>query len=133
MVKHGVCDPQLSRIQVYASFLDINLTAHPCLQCVEPLCMEACPADAIVVDEMTGARVVDDNECIACGECVEACGECFDPPRLRLDPATDLALKCDLCGGDPECAEACPTGALSYVFDGAGIRSGHPVEEGRND
>ena len=24
-------------------------------------------------------------------------------------------MKCDLCGGDPQCAEACPTGAITYV------------------
>ncbi|MCH6588008.1 MAG: (Fe-S)-binding protein, partial [Proteobacteria bacterium] len=24
-------------------------------------------------------------------------------------------VKCDLCGGDPECAKACPTGAITYV------------------
>ena len=24
-------------------------------------------------------------------------------------------IKCDLCGGDPQCAEACPTGAITYV------------------
>jgi ferredoxin len=23
--------------------------------------------------------------------------------------------KCDLCGGDPACAAACPTGAITYV------------------
>ena len=23
--------------------------------------------------------------------------------------------KCDLCGGDPACATACPTGAITYV------------------
>ena len=131
-IKSSVINPEVSRIQVTASFLDITLTPHPCLQCAEPLCMEACPVDAIYVDEMTGARVVDDNECIGCGDCVEACGDYFDPPRLRLDPATDVALKCDLCGGDPECVRACPTGALTYVFDSAGIRSGHPVEEGQN-
>jgi Fe-S-cluster-containing hydrogenase component 2 len=24
-------------------------------------------------------------------------------------------IKCDLCGGDPQCAAACPTGAIVYV------------------
>jgi Fe-S-cluster-containing hydrogenase components 1 len=23
-------------------------------------------------------------------------------------------IKCDLCGGDPECAKACPTDAITY-------------------
>jgi ferredoxin len=24
-------------------------------------------------------------------------------------------IKCDLCGGDPKCASACPTDAITYV------------------
>ena len=24
-------------------------------------------------------------------------------------------MKCDLCGGDPACAQACPTGAITYI------------------
>jgi Fe-S-cluster-containing hydrogenase component 2 len=27
-------------------------------------------------------------------------------------------IKCDLCGGDPWCAKACPTGAITYVDAG---------------
>jgi carbon-monoxide dehydrogenase iron sulfur subunit len=28
---------------------------------------------------------------------------------------TGKVQKCDLCGGEPACAEACPTGAITYV------------------
>ena len=28
---------------------------------------------------------------------------------------TGKVQKCDLCGGSPACAEACPTGAITYV------------------
>ena len=28
---------------------------------------------------------------------------------------TGKVHKCDLCGGDPACADACPTGAITYV------------------
>jgi carbon-monoxide dehydrogenase iron sulfur subunit len=24
-------------------------------------------------------------------------------------------VKCDLCGGDPACAKACPTAAITYI------------------
>ena len=27
--------------------------------------------------------------------------------------------KCDFCGGDPKCASACPTDAITYVDAGA--------------
>jgi Fe-S-cluster-containing hydrogenase component 2 len=125
---HGVSDRELSRIQVTADFLDIRFSPKPCLQCTEPLCMEVCPVDAIYVDETTGARVVNADECIGCEACIDACATCFDPPRMRFDPVTQVAAKCDLCSGDPQCVRFCPTGALTYVFDSSGIRSGHPTE-----
>jgi len=28
---------------------------------------------------------------------------------------TGKVQKCDLCGGQPACAEACPTGAITYI------------------
>jgi ferredoxin len=28
---------------------------------------------------------------------------------------TGKVQKCDLCGGDPACAAACPTGAITFV------------------
>jgi anaerobic carbon-monoxide dehydrogenase iron sulfur subunit len=28
---------------------------------------------------------------------------------------TGKVQKCDLCGGEPACAEACPTAAITYV------------------
>ena len=43
--------------------------------------------------------------------CMQACpfgGTSFDPVESRI-------LKCDLCGGDPECVKYCPSGALKYV------------------
>ena len=29
--------------------------------------------------------------------------------------ATGKVVKCDLCGGDPQCAAACPTAAITYI------------------
>ncbi len=34
---------------------------------------------------------------------------------ISIDPNTLLPIKCDLCGGDPECVKACPTGALDFI------------------
>jgi len=126
---HGVSDPGLSRIQVTADFLDIEFSPKICYQCTDPLCLDACPSDAIHVDPKTGARVVNEDECSGCGLCIDACGDYFNPPRVRLDDARQVALKCDLCSGDPQCARFCPTGALTYAHDNSGIRSGHPLKE----
>jgi Fe-S-cluster-containing hydrogenase component 2 len=32
-----------------------------------------------------------------------------------MDPVTNLAFKCDLCDGDPECVKYCEPKAISYV------------------
>jgi Fe-S-cluster-containing hydrogenase component 2 len=34
---------------------------------------------------------------------------------IRLDEDTQFPLKCDLCGGDPQCVKFCPTEALVFT------------------
>ena len=34
---------------------------------------------------------------------------------INYNSSTGKVVKCDLCGGDPYCAKACPTGAITYV------------------
>jgi len=47
---------------------------------------------------------------VGCKLCTIACpyGTIF------YNPATHKAFKCNLCGGDPACVEACPTAAILY-------------------
>jgi Fe-S-cluster-containing hydrogenase component 2 len=71
-------------------------------------CMEACPADAISVGR-TGAVLVDDDLCIACGSCGRAC-----PFHVIWFDDRDRPRKCDLCGGDPACVRYCLMGAIEY-------------------
>jgi Fe-S-cluster-containing dehydrogenase component len=33
---------------------------------------------------------------------------------MFYNPETQKAFKCNLCGGDPACAHACPTQAILY-------------------
>jgi ferredoxin len=33
---------------------------------------------------------------------------------MFYDTSTRKAFKCNLCGGDPACADACPTAAITY-------------------
>jgi Fe-S-cluster-containing dehydrogenase component len=62
-----------------------------------------CPTKALTVDEKTGAVLVDDGKCIACGLCITAC-----PGNVpHLHPNRKHIVICDLCGGDPECAKIC--------------------------
>ncbi len=84
------------------------LTDHPvvCVQCVKPRCQEACPVGAIRrVDDLV---LVDEGACIGCGACAEACP--FG--AIALHPSKGVAIKCDLCGGDPACVKFCPAGVL---------------------
>lgn len=36
-------------------------------------CVEACPSEAIIIDEDAGCAVVNEEECVDCGACEEAC------------------------------------------------------------
>ena len=73
--------------------------------------MHACPVEAIVVNAATGAKEVLEAVCVGCKVCTIACP--FGTVNYRHD--TGKVIKCDLCGGDPWCAKACPTGAIAYV------------------
>jgi Fe-S-cluster-containing hydrogenase component 2 len=34
---------------------------------------------------------------------------------INYNQDTGKVQKCDLCAGDPACAKACPTGAITYI------------------
>ena len=80
-----------------------------CLQCINPYCAEACPVEAIKKDERLGIVTINQEECTGCGECSEVCQF-----GINFFDMEGKALKCDHCGGDPECVAFCPTGALQY-------------------
>ncbi|NJE13167.1 4Fe-4S dicluster domain-containing protein [Thermococcus sp. LS2] len=80
-----------------------------CIQC--GLCIGVCPVNALSRDPKTQAVVVDKEKCIGCGRCVYVCPY----GAVTLDPETRKAVKCDLCGGDPQCVKICPENAIQYV------------------
>jgi Fe-S-cluster-containing hydrogenase component 2 len=92
---------------------------HVCHLCRSAPCAAACPADALRVDPMTGAVLLNAVLCTACGECAAACP--FD--MVILDTSTGRPLICDLCGGDPSCVKRCATGAIRYGMEGLDRRS----------
>lgn len=88
-----------------------NYIPMVCQQCSTPLCMEACPTNAISRNEATGAMIVDQEACVGCRVCSMAC----PIGGISIDPVNNTAFKCDLCGGDPECVKYCDIEALTYV------------------
>lgn len=90
-----------------------------CRQCGTAKCVEACALGALSRDSATKAVIVDRAKCAKCYACRTAC-----PFHAIHVDAEGLPLICDLCGGEPACAEGCPTGALR--FGRAGDAGGSP-------
>jgi Fe-S-cluster-containing dehydrogenase component len=83
-----------------------------CNHCTFTPCVQLCPVGASYRTE-DGVILVDEERCIGCGYCVQAC-----PYGSRfLNPETHTASKCTLCyhritkGLQPACVQACPVGA----------------------
>lgn len=81
-----------------------------CVHCQTAWCMEVCPAAAISRHGDTDAVVIDPARCIGCKMCMLACP--FG--TIHFDTVNKVCIKCDLCGGDPQCVKNCVSGALTF-------------------
>lgn len=90
--------------------LDTHM-AYTCNQCSEPACLDVCPTGAITKGTADGIVRIEERKCLACGLCDLAC------PYGGIDfqAGSKKASKCDLCGGDPQCTEACASRAISFL------------------
>lgn len=122
----------LSRVILDKDYVGGNYQPRVCFQCLDPVCLRACPVAALQVDKQSGtyARVIDERVCIGCKKCLETCDRYFALPRPRFDPDKRIAIKCHLCFGDPKCVKYCPTGALRFERSEVGLRIGYPIIEG---
>jgi len=75
--------------------------------------MEVCPVNAIQPGSETGAYLVDERKCVGCRLCEMAC----PLGAIEVHPDQHVAMKCDLCGGEPLCAKFCLPEALTYVSE----------------
>lgn len=97
--------PEASRVRVFMFVPGVDFP-HLCTQCHDYPCVEACPVEALSVDDETLAVIVNRERCTSCGVCVTAC-----PGRVPfLHPGDGKATICDLCGGNPECVKICQEG-----------------------
>jgi len=92
-----------------------------CMHCTEAACVAVCPTGALQYDEL-GFVGVDVELCNGCGYCTQFCP--FGIPHLgdaNVVTGVGKTGKCTFCqektragDGGPSCAEACPTGALTW-------------------
>jgi len=106
-IKEGKVWLEASRIQIFSFFPGIDIVAV-CQQCENASCMKTCPVEAFYRDTESKAVLIDQKKCTGCGACINAC----PIGAIRFHPHTKKAIKCDLCGGDPECVKRCPEHAL---------------------
>ncbi len=96
------------RQDVFAYHLSIS-----CNHCERPICLEGCPARAIVRRD-DGIVLIDPEHCLGCGYCGWVCP--YSAPQYSDTLGT--MSKCTFCvedleqGRDPACVEACPVRAL---------------------
>jgi formate dehydrogenase iron-sulfur subunit len=94
---------------------------YQCMHCTDAACVMVCPTGALHKDA-EGFVAFDQKKCNGCGYCTQFCP--FGVPHLgdvNLITGQAQAAKCTFCQekvragtGGPSCAEACPTGALTW-------------------
>jgi len=111
--KEGQFIPNLARIQVAEDPLRGLSAPVVCFQCVDAMCLRACPESAIKeTSAENGCRCIDidPDKCVSCGRCAFAC----PIGAINYSPAAK-ARKCDLCGGDPQCVKYCYYDCLHFI------------------
>jgi carbon-monoxide dehydrogenase iron sulfur subunit len=83
-----------------------------CRHCDEAPCVAVCIAGAMTKDEESGVVGHNEEKCVGCWSCIMACPYGV----IRMNPARQKAVKCDLCSGRtmPACVQACPNRALVF-------------------
>jgi formate dehydrogenase iron-sulfur subunit len=94
---------------------------YQCMHCTDAACAMGCPSGALSIDER-GFVSFDQGICVGCGYCSQFCP--FGIPQMgavnlltgeaRMAKCTFCQDKIDAGTGGPSCAEACPTGALTW-------------------
>jgi carbon-monoxide dehydrogenase iron sulfur subunit len=105
----GECNPAAAMIQVSGAD-DLFSVPVMCFQCDKPYCANICPTGAIVRDSASGTVTVIKQKCMGCKLCAMACP--FG--NVSFSSVKRVAVKCELCGGEPECVTFCPTRALEF-------------------
>lgn len=99
-----------------------------CMHCTDAACVKVCPTGALSYNEM-GFVQYDKEKCSGCGYCSEYCP--FEIPQLGEAVLSNERMdKCTFCfsrvteGRPTACAEACPTGAITFGDRGELLQAG---------
>lgn len=102
--------------RIYVESFRTTPVPVPCNHCEEAACVMACPTGAANRKTDGGPVFIDDDRCIGCGMCVQACP--FGVVSISVE--SKKAYKCDLCierlarEEEPACVASCPTRSLSF-------------------
>lgn len=96
--------------------LEQSFVPYNCMQCQNPPCTQVCVSGATYKDAQTGLVLVDQEACIGCGFCVDAC-----PYNARyLDQERGVVDKCTGCiqrlriDQPPACVTTCVGNARKF-------------------
>ena len=98
--------------------LRLGILAVNCYHCENPLCLPACPHQAIFKEEKFGAVLVDQDRCQGERQCWEACP--YGAIVYASDGRGEKAHKCTMCidrleeGQTPICVLSCDLRALEF-------------------
>jgi anaerobic dimethyl sulfoxide reductase subunit B (iron-sulfur subunit) len=103
---------------IYVSYL-----ASPCYHCLDPVCVQVCPVNALSKRDGDGIVFVDSDVCLGNVECKVKCLKAcpYDAPQFGPEKGAKMH-KCNFCLDRweekklPACIEACPTRALDAGF-----------------
>ncbi len=118
LAHEGWVIPRLSRIHILSGRGRQTIVPVACIPCEERACLSACPEPGAIHLDEDGRVMIEEKLCTACAKCARACQiGAIHIHRLpgRGKKGKAVALKCDLCGGNPWCARVCPSGAILAI------------------
>ena len=121
---HDIAPGPVKWLRVYqwetGAFPSIKLHMLPimCFHCENPVCVKACPNEAIYKEDKYGAVLIDPDKCTGERTCWQACP--YGTPQFEGDAPGMKMSKCNMCidrlenGLKPICVLSCSLRALEF-------------------
>lgn len=125
----GVLFRRVGTFEVGTNYNDVEgfFYSGSCNHCANPACVANCPTGAMHKSEEDGTVLHDDDVCIGCKQCMEACP--YSVPQFLEDK--NITGKCTTCTairnqyGNPPCVDSCPIHVLEFG-DLEELKAAHP-------